>query len=66
MLRFIGQVIITGSGKVGKVERVPILGFLQTKKNTTASGKPGRIIVYGDSTCIDKSRIDVKGTARLQ
>ena len=43
-----------------RVERVPILGFLQTK-NTTAPNKSGRIIVYGDSSCIDKGKIDVKG-----
>ncbi|XP_066138498.1 membrane-bound transcription factor site-1 protease isoform X2 [Euwallacea fornicatus] len=35
--------------------KVPILGLLQT----SSAGRGGRIIVYGDSNCIDTSHLDV-------
>lgn len=41
------------------VDSVPILGFYQTKNNQN-SNTAGRIIVYGDSNCIDNGH-NVKG-----
>ena len=36
---------------------IPILGFYQTKANTDNSG---RIVVYGDSNCIDSAHLTIE------
>lgn len=49
---YIGREII--QGEFEGVENVAILGFLQTQPNKHLSSA-GRIIVYGDSNCLDNS-----------
>ncbi|XP_064467779.1 membrane-bound transcription factor site-1 protease-like isoform X2 [Ornithodoros turicata] len=46
-----GQEIL--SGKADRVEGVPILGLLQTGPSSTSPKSAGRIVIYGDSNCID-------------
>lgn len=41
-------------------QSVPILGFLQTSSVNKISSSSGRIVVYGDSNCLDNSN-SVKG-----
>jgi len=52
-------------------DQVPILGLLQSKGNDIVNGQgtatsastvhPGRVVVYGDSNCLDSSHLQ-KGT----
>lgn len=42
------------TGDVSKKHLVPILGLLQSKANE----KSGRIVVYGDSNCLDGSHLE--------
>lgn len=50
---YIGREII--QGEFEGVENVPILGFLQTQPDKHLNSRAGRIIVYGDSNCLDNS-----------
>jgi hypothetical protein len=50
-------ILILGQEVLGQetetTESVPILGLLQSK----ASEKSGRVVVYGDSNCLDNSHL---------
>jgi hypothetical protein len=50
-------ILILGEEVLGQetetTESVPILGLLQSK----ASEKSGRVVVYGDSNCLDNSHL---------
>lgn len=48
-----------GTTSKGK-EKVPVLGFLQSQ----AQEKSGRVVVYGDSNCLDNSHLS-KGTTYI-
>jgi hypothetical protein len=39
-------------------ENIPILGLYQTE-NSDPSSTPGRIVVYGDSNCLDSSHMKI-------
>lgn len=43
-----------GGTKSGGIESVPILGLLQSQ----AQEKSGRVVVYGDSNCLDNSHLN--------
>lgn len=44
------------SRKKPRTEKVAILGLVQTEPATTAT-ESGRVVVYGDSNCVDSSHI---------
>lgn len=58
MLLFSGYEVI--KGETSTAENVPILGLYQTKARDSA----GRIVLYGDSNCLDNSHLQ-KGTNLL-
>lgn len=45
-------------------ETAPILGFLQTNAGVNKTSTSGRIVVYGDSNCLDNSN-NAKGYYRM-
>lgn len=48
---------ILGNKKNSKTYNVPILGLAQFKQNSDQESKSGRIVVYGDSNCIDSNHM---------
>ena len=48
---FLGQEVL--GQETEATETVPILGLLQSK----AAEKSGRVVVYGDSNCLDNSHL---------
>jgi hypothetical protein len=48
---FLGQEVL--GQKTETTENVPILGLLQSR----AAEKSGRVVVYGDSNCLDNSHL---------
>lgn len=59
---FSGAEMLASEGGTGisKIQRVPVLGFLQSQ----AKEKSGRIVIYGDSNCLDNSHL-TKGNKTL-
>lgn len=54
VLFYTGQeMLVKDSANSQEKETVPVLGFLQSK----AQEKSGRIVVYGDSNCLDNSHL---------
>ena len=57
-----GKEILGGRGSDGvsgggsKLPKIPVLGLYQTQ--STAKG--GRVVVYGDSNCVDNSHLNSK------
>ena len=49
---------ITRSKNTVTSENVPILGLYQTE-TSDLSATPGRIVVYGDSNCLDSSHMKI-------
>ena len=46
----------SGGGAGSKLPKIPVLGLYQTQ--STAKG--GRVVVYGDSNCVDNSHLNSK------
>ena len=46
----------SGGGTGSKLPKIPVLGLYQTQ--STAKG--GRVVVYGDSNCVDNSHLNSK------
>ncbi len=56
LVQILGQQMIDDA--VIEVDSVPILGFLQTV-NYNSSSNPGRVVVYGDSSCLDNTNDNI-------
>ena len=52
----------SGGGAGSKLPKIPVLGLYQTQ--STAKG--GRVVVYGDSNCVDNSHLNSKVGSQIR